>query len=202
MNADTSLAWSAAAWWGITGVAALFFVDAPFKTFGQKFLSSRGRERIVMLSFELDLIALWAVASFLLHWHRPLAPASAALPLAIAGLLVTLVGAGLGVWAKLALGRWFSATFGVKAGHELKTRGPYAITRHPMYTGLLLMLLGGALVQNSALTLLLAVGMTIPFFFQTVYEEALFERHFGMEYGEYQQRVPRLLPWPRPRRAT
>jgi protein-S-isoprenylcysteine O-methyltransferase Ste14 len=198
VSADTILTWSAAAWWGIAGAAALFFLDAPFRTFGQKFLVRRGRERLVMLSFELDLIALWVVATCFLHWRWPLAPPAAAGALAIAGRGLTLAGAALAVWSKLSLGRWFSATFGVKEGHELRTDGPYAFTRHPIYTGLLAMLAGGALVHDSALTLLLAVLMAVPFFFHTVYEEALFEQHFGPAYFEYQRRVPRLLPWPRP----
>jgi len=192
------LSWAPAAWWAIAGACALFFLDAPLKTFGQSFVARRGRERLVMLSFELDLIALWAVATFLLHWRWPLAPQSAAPALALAGLAVTLAGAGLAVWGKLTLGRWFSATFGVKVGHELRTDGPYAITRHPIYTGLLTVLVGAALVQNSGLTLLLAAAMAVPFFFHTVYEESLFEGHFGPAYFEYQRRVPRLLPWPRP----
>jgi len=99
------------------------------------------------------------------------------------------------VWAKARLGRWYSGTFGVKEGHVLVTDGPYAITRHPMYTGLLLMLLGAALAWNSALTLLLAALYTLPLFFHTVYEESMFERHFGEAYRAYELRVPRLVPF-------
>jgi protein-S-isoprenylcysteine O-methyltransferase Ste14 len=77
------------------------------------------------------------------------------------------------------------------------TDGPYAITRHPIYTGIVTALIGSALVWNSTLTLILAVLMVVPFFLHTVYEESLFEHHFGEPYFEYQRRVPRLVPFAR-----
>ena len=76
------------------------------------------------------------------------------------------------------------------------------MTCHPIYTGLLLMVLGAALAWDSALTLLLALLLVVPFFFHTVYEEALFERHFGEAYFDYERRVPRLVPFARRGRSS
>ena len=178
----------------------LLFADAPFKTLGQRYLVQRSRERFILFTFELDLVVLWAIAIFYFHWDRRLLPRDVEATLAALGLLVALAGATLTAWAKLRLGRWFSGTFGVKEGHELVTDGPYAITRHPMYTGLLLMVLGAALVWDSLLTLLLALLLVLPFLFHTVYEEALFEQHFGEPYRDYERRVPRLVPFARRRK--
>lgn len=191
--------WAVTTWWAIAAACALFFLDAPFRTFGQRYVRVRHRERAIMLSLELDLLALWAVAWLALRWRWPLVPGVLAPALAVLGLLIALGGAALAVWAKLRLGRWFSASFGIKPDHVLVTDGPYRVTRHPIYTGLLALVAGGALATNGALTLLLAALMAAPFFFHTVYEETLFEQHFGAAYFEYQRRVPRLLPWPRPR---
>jgi protein-S-isoprenylcysteine O-methyltransferase Ste14 len=174
---------------------SLVVLDAPLRTFGQRYLVSRTRERFILLTFELDLLVLWAIAVFYFHWDRWLLPRALEPALAATGLLVTLAGATLAAWARLRLGRWFTGTFGVKVGHELVTDGPYGVTRHPMYTGLLAMVLGAALAWDSALTLLLALLLAVPFFFHTVYEEALFERHFGEAYFDYQRRVPRLVPF-------
>lgn len=181
----------------LCGLVVLFFLDAPFRTAGQRYVAQRGRERFVLLTLELDLVVLWAVAVFYFHWDRRLSPHAFESALALPGLLVALAGATLTTWAKLRLGRWFSATFGVKEGHVLITDGPYGVTRHPIYTGLLLMALGAALAWDSALTLLLALLLVVPFFFHTVYEEALFERHFGGAYFDYERRVPRLVPFAR-----
>ena len=179
------------------GLLFLIVADAPFRTFGQKYEVSRTRERFILLSFELGLVALWAIAIFCFHWDRWLLPRGLESALALPGLLVTLAGATLAIGARLRLGRWFTGTFGVKVGHELVPDGPYGITRHPMYTGLLLMVLGAALAWDSTLTLLLALLLAVPFFIHTVYEEALFEQHFGEAYRDYQRRVPRLMPFAR-----
>lgn len=179
--------------------ALLFLIvaDAPFRTFGQKYEVSRTRDRFTLLAFELGLVVLWAVAVLQFHWDRWLLPRGFETALAPLGLLVTLAGATLATWGRLRLGRWFTGTFGVKVGHVLVTDGPYGITRHPMYTGLLLMVLGAALAWDSALTLLLVLLLAVPFFIHTVCEEALFERHFGAAYSDYQRRVPRLVPFTR-----
>lgn len=182
---------------GLFALLFLIVADAPFRTFGQKYEVSRTPARFVLLACESGLGVLWAVAVFQLHWDRRLLPGGFETVLTLAGLLVTLAGAALATWGRFRLGRWFTGTFGVKVGHELVTDGPYAITRHPMYTGLLLMVLGAALAWDSVLTLLLVSLLVVPFFIHTVYEETLFGRHFGEAYRDYQRRVPRLVPFVR-----
>lgn len=171
-----------------------FFLDAPFLTLGQHWISRRSHERTLVLSMELNFVALWALFKFYLKWDLALVPAAIEPVLAVAGALLVICGAGLTVWGKLRLGRWFSATFGVKVGHELVTDGPYAITRHPIYTGLLLMLYGSAVAWASLLTVGLALLLSMTLYFHTVYEELLLERHFGDAWREYRRRVPRLVP--------
>ncbi len=181
------------------GLLVLVVLDAPLRTFRQAYVSNRLRERLILLAVELDLVLFWALAVFLLHWDRPLLPVRHEATLAVPGTVLVFLGAALALRARLRLGRWFTGTLGVKVGHELATDGPYAVTRHPMYTGLLAMVLGAALVWDSAATLALAVLLVVPFHLQARIEEPLLEAHFGEAYREYRRRVPRLLPWPRPR---
>jgi protein-S-isoprenylcysteine O-methyltransferase Ste14 len=47
-------------------------------------------------------------------------------------------------WARVHIGRNWSGTVTFKEGHELVTTGPYALVRHPIYTGLLLAFIGSA----------------------------------------------------------
>jgi protein-S-isoprenylcysteine O-methyltransferase Ste14 len=176
----------------------LFFLDAPFKTLRQRWVARLPHERTLLLSTELNFLALWALFKFYLKWDRGLLPAAAEPVLAVIGALLVAAGVALNVWGKLRLGRWFSATFGVKEGHELVADGPYALTRHPIYSGLLAMVYGSALAWDSALTLLLALLLTMTLFFHTVYEEMLFERHFGDAWRDYRRRVPRFLPFHAP----
>jgi protein-S-isoprenylcysteine O-methyltransferase Ste14 len=57
---------------------------------------------------------------------------------------VALTAAGLlfAVWARQYLGSNWSSTVSIKKDHQLITNGPYALVRHPIYTGLLLALVG------------------------------------------------------------
>ncbi len=178
-------------------VGAAFYADTPARTFGEAFRQNRWQARLALGSVEILMVAVWATAHFGTGWDPALLPAGAAPAGASVGLLLSAAGVGLAVWAKVRLGRWFSATFAVKEGHELVTDGPYAITRHPIYTGLLAAVTGGALVWNSVFTLVLAAALAIPFFLHTVFEEAMFEKHFGQPYFDYQRRVPRLVPFTR-----
>ena len=176
-----------------------FFLDALFLTWRQKYKYHRPHARLVLISLELNLVILWAMSKFLMGWEARLVPMPAEIALAIAGLLVTIAGAVLTDWGKLRLGKWFSVTFAVKEGHVLFTDGPFAITRHPIYTGAIITMIGSALVWNSLLTLALAALFAGALFFHTVYEESLFEHHFGEPYLRYQARVPRLVPFTRRR---
>jgi protein-S-isoprenylcysteine O-methyltransferase Ste14 len=88
---------------------------------------------------------------------------------------------------------WSSAPK-VKSGHELRTDGPYAITRHPIYTGMLGMLLGTSLAAGlGASTILFPVGLAM-FLIKIRSEERLMTATFPQEYPRYRRQVPQLVP--------
>jgi protein-S-isoprenylcysteine O-methyltransferase Ste14 len=182
----------------VMAASQVVFLDAPLRTLRQRWVSRRPHERTLLLSMELNFIALWGLFKFYLKWDRSFATSALEPAMAVAGALLAGAGALLAAWGKVRLGRWFSATFGVKVGHLLVTDGPYAVTRHPIYTGVLAMVYGSAIAWGSVLTLLLAPLLTMTLFFHTVYEELLFEAHFGDAYRAYRRRVPRLVPFTRP----
>lgn len=182
-------------------VLGLVMLDAPLHTFGQRWTSVRWGPRNVVIAVEASLYTLWLLALFSFRLDIVLVPPRFQLAIGIPGILLSFAGPSLITWAKLRLGRWFSFAFGVKVGHELVTDGPYAITRHPIYTGIVTTILGEALVWNSALTLALAACIATSLYMHTVYEERLFDAHFGPAYDAYRRRVPRMLPLPRPARA-
>lgn len=68
----------------------------------------------------------------------------------ILGLAILLTATAFTLWARLALGAMWSAAPAVKQQHKLHTSGPYNITRHPIYTGMLGMLLGSTLLAGAA----------------------------------------------------
>jgi protein-S-isoprenylcysteine O-methyltransferase Ste14 len=64
------------------------------------------------------------------------------------GVALCLLGFGLGVYARWHLGRNWGMPMSHKDQPELVTSGPYAFIRHPIYTGLILAMLGSAIGAN------------------------------------------------------
>jgi protein-S-isoprenylcysteine O-methyltransferase Ste14 len=89
---------------------------------------------------------------------------------------------------------WSASPNEFQADHELRTDGPYAITRHPIYTGLLGMLLGTVLLNGlgGSLALLIVGGAFLAA--RIPIEERLMSKAFPDEYARYRRRVPRLVP--------
>jgi protein-S-isoprenylcysteine O-methyltransferase Ste14 len=66
--------------------------------------------------------------------------------LAWTGVVLCIAGLAFCVWARFTLGRNWSGVVTLKGGHELITEGPYALVRHPIYTGLLTMFVATVIV--------------------------------------------------------
>jgi protein-S-isoprenylcysteine O-methyltransferase Ste14 len=113
------------------------------------------------------------------------------------GSLLYFPGMLFALWGRLALGRnyFVSTGFGAQlfAEHQLVTHGPYAIVRHPMYTGIILAALGSLLIYATWTTLLFAYFaplMTV----RAHREETALVAEFGDQWQEYCRRVPAFFP--------
>jgi protein-S-isoprenylcysteine O-methyltransferase Ste14 len=118
------------------------------------------------------------------------------------GVALVAIGLGFAVWARVHLGRLWSAAVTLKSGHAVVRSGPYAIVRHPIYSGLLLAIIGTALARDNWAGLLAfvlaAVGLTV----KLRQEERLLVEHLGAEYELYREQIPALLPRPWRRVST
>ena len=114
--------------------------------------------------------------------------------LRVLGLAILLAATALTVWARLALGAMWSAAPAVKQGHKLRTTGPYAITRHPIYTGLLGMMLGSLLLAGGGRWIVPFGVYLVVLEFKIRIEERLMLAEFPDDYPHYRQRVPQLVP--------
>jgi protein-S-isoprenylcysteine O-methyltransferase Ste14 len=109
----------------------------------------------------------------------------------------TAAGLGFTVWARTTLGRNWSGIVTLKEGHELITSGPYALVRHPIYTGLLVAFLGSAMAHGEwRAALALAIAWAALWRKLKLEERWMLER-FGDQYVAYQRRVPALIPFTR-----
>ncbi len=110
------------------------------------------------------------------------------------GLLMVVAGLAFAIWARVHLGRNWSGTVTVKENHELIRSGPYAIVRHPIYTGLLLAVLGTAIVFGEWRGLLAFCFLTIALVLKLRREERFMEESFPDTYPSYCAEVPALIP--------
>jgi protein-S-isoprenylcysteine O-methyltransferase Ste14 len=79
-------------------------------------------------------------------------------------------------------------------GEKLVTDGPYAVVRHPQYTGLMLGILGALVQWPTLITLLMAPILVFTYYRLARREERELEKRFGDEYAVYRKRTPMLLP--------
>jgi protein-S-isoprenylcysteine O-methyltransferase Ste14 len=111
-----------------------------------------------------------------------------------AGALLTAIGIGFAIWARVNLGRNWSSRPTVKEQHELVTTGPYAYVRHPIYSGIMLAALGTALV-TSIFGICMLIFISIFFALRMNKEEKIMLELFPEQYPEYQKQTKRLVPF-------
>jgi protein-S-isoprenylcysteine O-methyltransferase Ste14 len=112
----------------------------------------------------------------------------------IIGLIICIVGWAFFVWARQTLGKNWSGNVSIQEGHELVTSGPYALVRHPMYSGGLIACIGSAIVVGGPFVLLLVL-LTPLFLWRVGAEDKLMGQQFPNEYPAYKKRTKALIPF-------
>ena len=147
--------------------------------------------RLVAVIFLLGMLAagrLLHVSSQSQLWLTP--PA-----LGVVTDVMVFAGAAFTVWARITLGRNWSAEVTFKQDHELIESGPYALARHPIYTGLIVMALGTAINYGRAIGFVLLVALCGGLWWKARQEERIMSRHFPDAYPEYKTRVHAIIPF-------
>jgi len=122
-----------------------------------------------------------------------------AVPEALRWLGVTLAAGGVAfsLWSIVTLGRHYDLVLEVHQDHELVRRGPYALVRHPVYTGLGLHFAGACLATGNLVLIAGTLLASYPaFYLRARAEERLLRDRFGVEYEKYAREVPMLVPLP------
>lgn len=180
------------------------WIDALWLLFGAYWLVSalkrkktKQRETILQrFGYTLPL----ALAFYLLYqtppvygWLRgrflPVAPVGAWL-----GVVLTAGGVAVAFWARWHLGTNWSGVVTLKQGHELIRTGPYRTIRHPIYTGILLALLGTAVTFGEVRALLAVAIVWSSFYIKARREELFLSQEFGPRFDEHKQSTGMFLP--------
>ena len=138
--------------------------------------------------------ALAVLAGFALDWLHPLPFLPAAVPEGPLGGLVFLLGLALLIWAAATFRREGTNVPTNQPTVRIVAKGPYRLSRNPIYIGMFLGLVGLATAFDS----LWLIVVLVPFYLVIRYgvvarEEAYLERKFGDDYRAYKSRVRRWL---------
>jgi protein-S-isoprenylcysteine O-methyltransferase Ste14 len=146
-----------------------------------------------LLAFVLAIV-LFSTTRIPLHWLYlqlwPAGPSSFWL-----GAAVTVAGLLFAVWARVYLGGNWSSEVTIKQDHELITTGPYALVRHPIYTGMLAGLLGTAIALAQVRGFIACGLIFVVLWLKLRMEEQWMRSQFGETYATYAHHTAALVPY-------
>jgi protein-S-isoprenylcysteine O-methyltransferase Ste14 len=172
--------------WVVSWISAAFWAARTQKRAGRSIeLSYR-----ILLGVGVALMTPWAA--------RRLGAAALWNPGAVGSYLlaaVALAGLTFTWWARIHLGRLWSGAITRKQDHRVVDSGPYALVRHPIYTGLIVAIVASALAEATATALGGAALIVLSFWVKARAEERFLSGELGAgAYEAYRRRVPMLVP--------
>jgi protein-S-isoprenylcysteine O-methyltransferase len=154
--------------------------------------STKDRKSLQLLWITI-MVSLFIGVSVAVYWPRTALPSEH--KLALAGLLIFIIGISLRWYAILHLGRFFTINVSIAKDHQLVQSGPYRFIRHPSYTGALLAFLGIAVsMGNWASAIIILVPIFAAFVYRMSVEERALTEGLGEQYRSYRRRTKRLIP--------
>jgi protein-S-isoprenylcysteine O-methyltransferase Ste14 len=142
------------------------------------------------------MLAVWLIAAqrVPVAWlNAPIVPRS--IVLFACGVILTAAGLAFTVWARVHLAGNWSGVVTLKQDHTLVRDGPYRHVRHPIYTGLLLALIGSAMARDEWRGVLAVALAFLALWRKLRLEERWLTEIFGDEYRRYRREVRALIPF-------
>ena len=145
----------------------------------------------------VPLVVIAWILLVILEWFRPGSLSLRIIPdgpaAGITGIILTLAGLGFATYSRIYLGRNWSNIPAIKVGQQLIRTGPYRFVRNPMYTGILVALVGAVAATGVLLAFLLFGIIVIAIWMKIRAEEEILLETFGEEYLQYRKDVKAAL---------
>ena len=175
----------------IYSMCAVFWFAWLVAAFSAKRAAQSGMRQFFGFRVAILVILLLVVRSGVFKSHHAIV---SNLVLQGIGMALFLMGLGLAVWARVHLGRNWGAPMSEKMDAELVTTGPYQYIRNPIYSGILLAVIGTAIAVSWYW--LVAVALMGTYFVYSAHaEEHTMERLFPDAYPEYKRSTKKLIPF-------
>jgi protein-S-isoprenylcysteine O-methyltransferase Ste14 len=110
------------------------------------------------------------------------------------GLAVFVLGLAVAIWARVYLGRNWGMPMTEKVDPDLVTTGPYSRIRHPIYSGIILAMIGTT-IAVSLYWLVAVVLLGVYFVFSAFMEERFMVARFPDSYPQYKRSTKMLIPF-------
>ncbi len=111
-----------------------------------------------------------------------------------AGAVVAAAGVCVMGWTFASLGNALTATPVPREGAYLRTTGPFARVRHPIYLGLLLAAWGWVLAWGGWLTLACAIALAALLAVKARWEDSMLHAAHGDAWESWAKRTPMIVP--------
>lgn len=179
-----------------TAIAVLFLVTwvaaAAWAGRTVSWASSREQKALYAAGL-LFCVGMGIAVAFVPAMRMRLWPEGDPLDWALAAVFAT--GLAICWWARLHLGRLWSGGVVVKEGHRVVDTGPYAIVRHPIYTGAFIAMVPFCAIRARPVDLLFGAAFIVFFALKARIEERFLCAQLGPDYERYRERVPMLVPF-------
>jgi len=110
------------------------------------------------------------------------------------GTAIFALGLALAIWARVYIGRNWGTPMSRKEEPELVTTGPYHTIRHPIYTGIILAMVGTT-IAVSLYWLIAVAALAVYFGYSAVMEERYMAEEFPEGYPDYKRSTKMLIPF-------
>lgn len=110
------------------------------------------------------------------------------------GLSICVIGAFIAIWSRQLIGKNWSLAVQLKEDHELIQKGPYSLVRHPIYSGLILLFLGNAIMVGDWRGLIAVAIVFASFLYKSLKEESWLTDQFGTKYESYKENTDMFIP--------
>jgi protein-S-isoprenylcysteine O-methyltransferase Ste14 len=171
--------------WFVSWHVAMLWRDKP------SVQAPRNQYRVCFVMIALGLVLMYGVIPNRQPILWPVGPV-----LGWAMVALTAAGIAFAWWARIHLGRLWSGGIERMADHRVVDTGPYALVRHPIYTGLIMGAVAMAGLQAKPWAIAGAVLFSLGFTLKARVEERFLEQEIG-GYDAYRRRVSMIVPLPR-----
>lgn len=181
----------------LTAITIVVSVVYKFIEYGEdkkvKHFSKKKKHVVETFSMAIVSIVIFNILQYRLGEFKP--DNNTRISAVAFGGALCIIGTWLHLWSKKAIGHFWSNQIEVQTNHKIVTTGPYAIVRHPMYSSMILWLVGSSIMFNNYIAFIITAALFVPMMIlRASAEDAQLKLIDKTAFAIYQRSVAQLIP--------